>query len=263
MKNLLIYINPEKGFTGHEWAAETEILAKVQIDNSLALGWRKEDILLAMNFDYEYRGIKAMVVDDDCLCPFSPTASKIYVIIRLFELGIIGDDLYWFHDFDAFQLRKITKEGLGMNGSDMGITDYGKSSINEGRSLRWSTGSIFFKRGALDIFRLWKREIDRYRVNEEITLLETLKKGRHLEIKRRIKKLNITYNLATRKRRVLESYEIAEKPLKVIHFHPFDKRPLADNGEDNMAFCVHGKNKMDRPLVTEGLARIFRDHGIE
>ena len=57
MKNLLIYITPN-GFD-----TESEKLAKLQIDNSLELGWKKEDMLFVTSFPYEYRGIKSIVVD--------------------------------------------------------------------------------------------------------------------------------------------------------------------------------------------------------
>ena len=49
MKQLLIYIGPTDKFDD-----EHEVLTKIQIDNSLDLGWKKEDILLVTNFPYEY-----------------------------------------------------------------------------------------------------------------------------------------------------------------------------------------------------------------
>ena len=266
MKNLLIYISPAKAFVNEDfntgWEQETEILAKVQIDNSLGLGWKKEDIWLVTNFGYEYNGVKSIEIGDDAWCVHSPTASKLNAIIKMFELGMIKDELYWFHDFDAFQLVRITEEEVGIGDYEIGITDYGRSSINPGRDLRWSTGTIFFRKDSLDLFRLWQREVYKYKTNEEIALLEMLKKGRYQRIKARVKKLNITYNLATRRRLVRETYEMADKPLKVIHFHPFDDRPVEDDN-DNMAVCVYGKNSLGKPLVTEELTRIFQSHGIQ
>jgi hypothetical protein len=261
----MIYINPSKAFCSEGfnvgWEQETEILVKVQIDNSLALGWKKEDIWLVTNFGYEYKGIKAIDIGDDVWCEHSPTASKLLAIIRMFELGMIQDELYWFHDFDAFQLAEITEDEVGIGDHEIGITDYGVSSVNPGRSLRWSTGTIFFRKGSADLFSLWKNETYKYKANEEIALLEMLKKGRYRKIRARVKKLNITYNLATRCRLVSETYEIADKPLKVIHFHPFDKRPVED-GNDNMAVCVYGKNYLNKVLVTPRLIEAFDEHGI-
>ena len=154
MKNLLIYVNPSKSFLDYHWRDENKLLAKIQIDNSLALGWKKEDIILVTNFNYEYRGVKSMVVNDDLFCKVSYTATKIKVILHLFDKDIIGDDLYWFHDFDAFQLEKITEEELCLENAVFALTDYGKTTINEFRDRRWSTGSIFFKKDAERIFRM-------------------------------------------------------------------------------------------------------------
>jgi hypothetical protein len=261
MRNVMIYVHPERRFVEDSWGAESELLVKVQIDNSLDLGWRKEDIWLMTNFNFEHRGVKAIQVGGDTYCHFSPTATKINVIIRMFELGLIKDELYWFHDLDAFQLVPITEQEINLPEAHIGITDYGRSSINSGRDKRWSTGTIFFRKGSYDFFQLWQREIYRYKANEEITLLETLKKRKYSRIKRRVKKLNITYNLATRRRVVAETYEMAYKPLRVLHFHPFDKRPV-EGEHDNVAVCVHGKNWMNQPLATPGLIQAFERHGV-
>lgn len=264
MKNLMAFVSPDRNFRNGDWGNEAEALARIQIDNSLELGWRREDLILATNFDWRYNGIDSVVVGDDMICPHSVTAGKVNVILELFDRGIIDEGLYWFHDLDAFQLEGISYDEVVrvLAGQDLGLTDYGKSSINEGRDLRWSTGTLFFKKPALDIFQLWRNEVYKYKANEEIALLEMLKKGRYRRIKERIQKVNITYNLATRRRLVAEAWAMADKPLKVLHFHPFDKRPL-DNGEDNMAYCVYGRNPMGHPLIPKRLARIFKDHGIE
>jgi hypothetical protein len=86
MKNLLIYINPAKSFINEAWKDENDILAKIQIDNSLEMGCKKEDIILVTNFEYEYRGVKSIVVSDDLYCNHSAgTPSKINVIVDLFD----------------------------------------------------------------------------------------------------------------------------------------------------------------------------------
>src|SRR5258706_15243964 len=133
MKLLLIYINPN-GFD-----EETKTLVKLQIDNSLDLGWNKKDIFLITNFDYEYKEIKTVqVAENTCHYPFQPEASKITTIIHLFDMGFFKNELYWFHDFDAYQLESITEEELELNGFDAGFTDYG-------RKPNWNTGSFFFR----------------------------------------------------------------------------------------------------------------------
>ena len=150
MKNLLIYISPTGSFDNDRpdlTDNDAGFLAKVQIDNSFDLGWKKEDILLFTNFDYEYRGIKASVLKDVEFFERKPQASKINAIVKLFEKGLIKDkELYWFHDLDAFQLHQITESEIGMANVDMALTDYG-------RNPRWSTGIIYFKKSSYIQFK--------------------------------------------------------------------------------------------------------------
>ena len=253
----MIFIHPEKGFLD-SWGNEAEVLAKIQIDNSLELGWDPKDILMVTNFPWEYRGIKAIELGEKSYCEFSPTASKITAIIEMFNQGLIEDDLYWFHDLDAFQLEPITKEEIG--DSDLSFTDYGITTINEGRNRRPSTGVLFFNNKSKDIFELIFWKAGQYKCNEEVALLELIKQNK-MGIKDRIKVLNVTHNYATRRRDLVKSYLIADKPLKVIHFHPFDKRPVAQ-GIDNISACMYGKNGMNKILMTDSLINIFNKHGI-
>ena len=271
MKNLLVYISPERSFANNKFntkfekgwhVSETELLAKVQIDNSLALGWKPEDMLVVTNFPYEYNGIKSMVLDDRNYCEFAPTNSKMNAINTLIRNGAITDEWVWFHDWDAFQLDKIVDEDIELEKNEIGMTDFGVSTINPGRSKRFSTGIIFFNIGGKDIFDEWTIETHKYKTNEETSLLEMLKKRRNREIKKRVRKVDITFNAATRRRDIRGVYEMAQKPLKVWHFHPFDRRTTSEGG-NNMEVMVEGKNWLGKPLVSTKLIEIFNKHGIK
>lgn len=260
MKNLLIYISPNKTFHNSTWSDETEILVKIQIDNSLELGWKPEEIMLVTNFYYQYRGIEAVIVGDDNYCPFSAsTPSKINAIVELFERGLIEDDIYWFHDFDAFQLEPFDGE---FDKNKIALTDYGITNINKGHNGRWSTGSIFFGNGSVDVFKWIKEAVYKYQANEEVALLALTRHNRH-KILNQIEKLNITYNFATRRRNIVEQYKITDLPIKVIHFHPYDKRPVfyLHTGKDNIAVCIRGESSLGK-LVNEKLIKIFERYGI-
>ena len=263
MKNLLIYLNPIKSFenpTVKFWQHETPILAKIQIDNSLELGWKKEDIVLVTNFDYEYKGVKALVIGDENFCDIKPTATKINAIITLIEMGIINDEMFWFHDFDAFQLEPITEEELGLDNYDLGISEYGVTTYNDAHNGRLSTGSVFFNENAKDIFEYMKRITYKRVCNEEISLLMMVRTNAH-HINQRMKRMDVRYNFATRKRNFDRTYEVATKPIKVIHFHQFDVRPV-DDQNDNMAVCVYGKNKLNKIILSDKLIKIFKNHGL-
>ena len=251
MKNLLVYISPTGSFDNPhpDLCNDAGVLVKVQIDNSLGLGWRKEDIMLVTNFNYEYNGVKATVLKDVEFFDRKPQASKINAIIELFEKEYIKDELYWFHDLDAYQLQIITEEEINLVETDIALTDYGVIS-------RWSTGIIYFKKGSLSIFKQIKHIMYKYNINEEFSLGILTRNNN--DILRRIKKLNKSYNFTPPKLRYL--YSKALKPLRVAHFHI-----IGGNGRfevKNPVAFFKGENELNIPLITEKLIKIFDYHGI-
>ena len=207
MKNLLVYINPEKEFDNH-----TKDIVKVQIDNSLEIGWDIKDILLVTNFEYQYNGIEALVVDDSIYCVHRKRASKINAICNLFDMGLI-DGITWFHDIDAFQLHPIAEEELGLDGVDAGFTDYGPVP-----NSNWNTGSFFFKPESKDIFEWIRYKVYKHKTNEEAALFKLTQRNAN-NINDRIKKMNNTYNLCQKWNPEL-CYDGADKPIRVLHVHP-------------------------------------------
>jgi hypothetical protein len=243
MKSILVFVDPTKMFN-----REHGDLAKIQIDNSLSLGWNKEDIMLVTNFDYEYNGVRSLVVGDDCFYGANNyyRSSKIPAINRLFEDGTIKKgELYWFHDFDAFQLNTIEESELEMNTVDAGFTNHGWSN-------KWNAGSFFFKEGARDIFR-WIQNCMNERQIDEQDALTYLTDNNVNGINERYKRLNITYNINIR--HIGSNYNNATKPLKVAHFHPHKSRHLD--------LFKNGKNDLNMPLLPDRLVKIFSQHGIK
>lgn len=237
MKNLLTYISPDKDFND-----EHKMAAKIQIDNSLDLGWGKEDILLATNFEYEYNGVKSTIIGDENYCAFHWPATKIYAITRLFRDGLIKKGLYWYHDFDCFQLAPFADIESDIGSAEMGLTNYG-------RMPRLCSASIFFKETAGDIFEQLKELIDKKRINEEEGVAKLINSDAS-GLKERVKKLNITY--AFHKFNLWHCYNRANKPIKAAHFHLTP---------DKYDFYVKGNNPMKMPLIPERLIKIFNHHG--
>lgn len=247
VKNILVYTS-----TNREFSEENQTLVKVQIDNSLSLGWLRKDILLYTNFPYEYNGVKATVVDDRLQFRFDKTGNKILVIHDLLKNNALRPGLYWYHDFDAFQNHKITEKELGLDGVDIGLTGYGyKEQVNG--------GSFFFRETATKLFEEWcnsNHAIVRTRGDEK-TMTDMLKDGRMKKFK--YKMLNITYNFGMRHTR--GNYLRAEKPLKVLHFHPnYDDNLLPYPTKDTF---FYGKNPLGIVYVSDRLKEIFKKHGIE
>jgi len=247
MKNLLIYLNPDKHFS-----RENRVLIEIQIDNSLDLGWNIGDIVLVTNFNYEYRGVKAVVIAGENY--FSPVrkSTKFYSLPGIFEKGIIEDGvLYWCHDLDAFQTEVITEEELELDGLDVGFPD----TFWPG-SRRWSGGSFFFKKEARDIFDSIKDYMEKEQVDEEIALM-VLSENNTIP-RERYKRVNITYNYTWLK--MTYNYEKATKLLKVLHFHPLEVRDHVNINK--LDLFMYGKNEMGLILMPERLIKIFNSHGV-
>ena len=249
MKNLLIYTGPNKKFSD-----EDATLAKIQIDNSLDLGWERQNIILATDFTFEYNGVKSQIVPDGLYYDFDKNANKARVLVYLLNQEIIEPgNLYWCHDFDAYELNKISEEELVLSDFDLGLVHYFYKP-------EWSFSSFFLKQDSKDIIELldntisarpWKTR------NNEKTLTWLIKHGKISN--KRFKKMNVTYNIT---KRYLETvYNEAEKPIKVLHFRPTDKDALMPDTALNM--FMYGKNSLKMPLMNERLIKIFNQHGIK
>lgn len=194
----MVFVHPSKKFYG-----DFETLAKLQIDNSLNF-WEKEDIIFATNFDWEYNGIKATIVDDSCYYATRPRGTKLMVICEL--IGGLKDTC-WFHDLDAYQLEPFDDP---LEDKEAGFVfspgDY---------KWAWNSGSFFFKPSFKDVFDEMKRICYAYRCHDEQALSTVLDRNTN-NISNRYKRLNSTYNLC-RLRDTVDTYDLADKPIKVLH----------------------------------------------
>lgn len=253
MKNLLVFISPTKSFDNprHDIINDAGVSAKIQIENSLELGWTKDDIMLITNFKYEYAGIEATILDDVDFFDRKPQASKINAIIKLFENETIKDgEIYWFHDLDAFQLCTIAELEIDLGSFDMALSDYG---VNP----RWSTGVIYFKKSAKDIFEKIRDVTYEQNIDEERALTHLTRN--YPKINTRVKKISKSYNFTPR---CLKSmYATILKPLRVIHFHPLGEA-WRTGPSSAFNFCK-GENPQHIQLMTTRLLKIFNFHRIK
>lgn len=249
MKNLLTYTGPNKKFDD-----KTLALVRIQIDNSLDLGWKKNQIILVTDFPFEYNDVKSFVIEKDIYYPFDIAASKSLVLVYLLNHGLIeNNELYWCHDIDAFENFPIKEAELGLENYDLGLTHYSYKP-------QWQFGSVFFKEKAKDILELLDQSIKAHphsSRNNEKTLTHLI---RYKAIKdNRFKRMNVTYNIM--KRYIERIYPEAKKPLRVLHFNPPDKDALMTHTALEM--FMYGKNSLRIPLMDARLIRIFNYHGIK
>ena len=253
MNNILVYTNSKE-----EFDKEHEVLVKIQINNSLDLGWSKENILLVTNFDYEYGGIKAMVVSGDLRCK-DKTSNKIPVITHLLNNELLKEKLYWYHDFDAFQNHVIEEDELELDGFDLGFTTYGYKDV-------WNCGSFFCRISAKDIFELLNAKIQElnYKGRCDEKALTHLTKDKLIDDSR-YKVLNSTYNFTYKYTYI--THRIADKPLKVLHFHPSHFAEY-QRGElmpwtNLKRFMYGGVGSTRKPFMSKRLTEVFHSHGIK
>ncbi len=259
MKNILIYISPTKSFDNPRSdlaSNDAKPLAKVQIENSLALGWRKHDIMIATNFPFKYGKFQTTVLEDVDFFDRKPQVSKINAIVKLFEDKIIRpSELYWFHDLDAMQLEPIHESEIDIADNEIAVTEYGGLMFRG--QPRWSTGSIFFKSGSRDIFEKIKEVAYKKRIDEEEALGLLTESDKN--IKKRVRKIDYTYNFIGYN--LPTYYYKAIRPLKVVHFHPLvGKSKLSGIGKKNALRFFMGENQLNTPLITNRVVRLLKYH---
>lgn len=256
MKNLLIYISPTGSFDNPRSdlaSNDGEATCKVQIDNSLEFGWKREDIMLVTNFPYEYNGVKAIEVEADFF-DRKPQVSKINAILALFDSGMIEDEeTYWFHDLDAFQVDK--RIDVQIDDDMIACTDFGGAKFFLGRE-RFSGGVFYFRKGSEDLFNEIKYLCYRDKIDEEEALGIMAVGDEYFD--ERIEVLNNSFNFIGYN--LKELYPRLIKPIKVIHFHPLVGKKRFE-AETSLQYFM-GDNPLKVNFVPDSLLELFKKHGL-
>lgn len=196
-------------------------LLNAQIENSLNLGWEINDIILLSNFEHEYLGVKASLLQLDHKCL---TGSKMFGLKYLFENNLIEDDVIWAHDLDAWQNVPFSCPDF----KDVGIACYSNSKFNG--------GSVFWRKSSKDIINVIVEEItSNSESREEPTLNKILKSKTYEE---RITTLNNTFNVGCSG--YAKRWERSLKPIRVCHFHPYNGTAWETHALDRNGLNVKG-----------------------
>ena len=177
-----------------------ETLLKLQIENSIELGWDLKDLIVLANFDYEFMGIRTTNIPLNEICF---TGSKMWGIKWLLE-NTDGDTI-WSHDLDAIQNSDFTLPEF----KDVGIATYSTSKMNG--------GSVFWRKTAKDIIDEVVKEIIENKLEREEPILNKILN----KYKDRLTILNYTYNVGCSG--FMTRYLWADKPVKVVHCHPTNR----------------------------------------
>ena len=93
-------------------------------------------------------------------------------------------------------------------------------------------------------------------LNDEVALTEVAFDDERVH--NRILRLNPTYNFVPFN--IGTCWRQADKPLRVVHFNPFEGRPRL-GVENNLEFYM-GKNRLGVNFLTDRLVDLFRRHGL-
>jgi len=239
MKNLTLYVN-ERGLSGVEGIRRN---LDLQVDNSLELGWRPGDLLLYTNFPYSRRGVRASEVRAGRR-PRTARMTSFYkteVLLDALERLEVGEVL-WYHDADAYQLQPFS--GSPAPGKDLAACLYCTRE-----RLLIQGGSMFLTRAARQVFEQVQELLlhRRYR-KDEFALTDLTGRPEFLD---RFAPLDYSYNLGDTDFEL--RYQLAERPIKVAHFH-LDR-------EDHRARFLDGGNSLGVFPLGERFERLLQRHG--
>lgn len=226
MKNLMVAnIHNESKWNGDS----ITLMLKAQIENSLEVGWKPDDMCVITNFDFEYQGVVGQKTDLNEHCF---TGSKMFGVQWAIKNKI--DDVFWAHDLDCWQGVWFDCPEF----KDVGAAEYSLPKFNG--------GSIFWRGSAKDIVEEVIRQITKEKATkEEPTLNLVLKNSKY---KNRVTVLNTTYNLGCSG--FVVRYNRAIKPIRVSHFHPTNRIAWETHALD--------RNQLGHKSISNRLEKLIR-----
>ena len=178
-------------------------LLKAQVHNSLSVGWDRKDIIIIANFDFEYMGVHSVNVELNKTCL---TGTKLFATKYVFENNLHKGRVVWSHDLDAWQNHWFIEPHI----KDVGATYYSRPKFNGG-SIFWRSSAIDILLEAIDII------LNNQEAKEEPTLNDLFKN----KYKDRVTVTDNTFNVGCSG--FVERYMRSEKPIRVAHFHPYNR----------------------------------------
>lgn len=180
--------------------SELERMLRAQIENSLELGWKPDDLWIVANFEFEWCGVQAFTTTLNAHCL---TGSKMFALEWLFQAGMVRD-VVWSHDLDCWQNEWFAVPVF----MDVGACHYSRPKFNG--------GSVFWKPAARDLVATITIQLQAPGVEKEEPILQKVFTER--PYRSRITVLNSTFNVGCSG--FVERLLRAEQPIRVCHLHP-------------------------------------------
>ena len=232
MKRLMV-ANKQRSGRSRYFFERMDVLLRVQIENMLEVGWKVENIILLTNFDFEFMGVSAEIIE---LNDFCLSGSKMWGMKYLFDNNRV-DELIYSSDLDCWQ--NVWFDPPEFDG-DVGASQYSNPKFNG--------GNIFWKPSSKDIVeRVVEVLTEEKAKSEEPTLNRIFKSNEYVD---RVSILNNTYNVGCSG--FAPRYERSIKPIRVCHFHP----------NNSIAWEIHALDREGLGViaVTTRLERLLRKY---
>ena len=266
MKNVIIYNQINTTYHGGKRYTDENLInyLKCQVEWSLKLGWKKEDIIIGTNFDFEHMGVKNYHLKN--ICEYSGFNNFWYGALELMDRGVLDDD-FWLHDQDSWQNTKF--DFPKFDGEVAGCEYIG--------TRQWNCGSIYFKKTCKPILQyivdLMKDNPD-VPVSSDEEWIAFCRFREESQIKNYLSSINTAYNCGVTHHE--KRYEQATKPVHVFSFKPdkksdfdvvkdkvnkdiiniFKKHKLLGEGMSNKtAFLVFGTESSSTRFITDCLIK--------
>jgi len=236
MKNVHIY-----NIVDHKKRYDNDLVhnyLRAQIDNSLRLNWKPSDIVLGLNFDFEYNGIKSIPLQD--VCEFNVFCNKWYGMRELVKKGIL-DDEFWFHDLDSWQINEFEFPFFigGIAGCTYVFTP------------EWNTSSVYVSKEGEEVLDIiYNTIIDNQnsQVNSDEEYIVFLRRSKYKDL---FSTLSNEFNVG--KTKFEFRYNNANLPVYVCGFK---------SHEEDDCKVFEGYNELKVNLVDTELIKIFKEHNI-
>ena len=238
MKNVYIYNVVEDNIR-----YDNELLLnyfRAQVDNSLRFGWKKEDIIIGTNFDFEHNGVKNIKLEN--ICTTNIFNNKWYGMLELMNNGYIDDD-FWFHDQDSWQVSKVEfPEFVG----EIGGCTYVYTP-------EWNTCSMFLKQTSVSIVEYiveFMKINDNTNFYSDENYISLLRGGSPLQDY--LTTLNNKFNVGLT--HMEKRYQAAEKPVCSLGFQP--------HVQSSWDVFIEGKNDLDLKLIDNEMIELFKTYNL-
>ena len=238
MKNVYIYNVVEDNIR-----YDNELLLnyfRAQVDNSLRFGWKKEDIIIGTNFQFEHNGVKNIELKN--VCTTNIFNNKWYGILELMNDGHLEDD-FWFHDQDSWQVSKVEfPEFVG----EIGGCTYVYTP-------EWNTCSMFLKQTSVSIVEYiveFMKINDNTNFYSDENYISLLRGGS--PIQDYLTTLNNKFNVGLT--HMEKRYQAAEKPVCSLGFQP--------HVQSSWDVFIEGKNDLDLKLIDNEMIELFKTYNL-